>query len=179
MSDGTYGAPRIRAELADVDGVRVNIKWIARLMRNAGIAGVSRRRFVVTTTKDATAPKSPDLVEREFKADAPNKLWVADITYIPSWAGRAERASACASRSCSAYTSAIRMGRCIRADSRSASTARTSASPSCPDGSGSRPSRTHSAKRTSSGANWSSEPNFSVQLSPPTVTRRTSSPGYS
>jgi putative transposase len=87
MSDGTYGAPRIRAELADVDGLRVNIKRIARLMRNAGIAGVSRRRFVVTTTRDAAAPKSPDLVAREFKADAPNKLWVADITYIPIWAG--------------------------------------------------------------------------------------------
>ena len=87
MSDGTYGGPRIRAELADVDGLRVNIKRIARLMRNAGIAGVSRRRFVVTTTRDAAAPKSPDLVAREFKADAPNKLWVADITYIPTWAG--------------------------------------------------------------------------------------------
>ena len=78
---------RIRAELADVDGVRVNIKRIARLMRKARIAGVSRRRFVVTTTSDPTAPKSPDLVDRAFKADAPNKLWVADITYIPTWAG--------------------------------------------------------------------------------------------
>ena len=87
MSDGTYGAPRIRAELADVDSLRVNIKRIARLMRNAGIAGVSRRRFVVTTMRDGAAPKSPDLVSREFKADAPNKLWVADITYIPTWAG--------------------------------------------------------------------------------------------
>jgi putative transposase len=87
MSDGSYGAPKIRAELADVDGQRVNIKRIARLMRKAGIAGVSRRRFVVTTTRDVTAQKSPDLVGRQFKADAPNKLWVADITYVPTWAG--------------------------------------------------------------------------------------------
>ena len=87
MSDGTYGAPRIRAELADIDGIHVGLKRVARLMRNAGIAGVSRRRFVVTTTQDGAAPKSPDLVDRDFRADAPNKLWVADITYVPTWAG--------------------------------------------------------------------------------------------
>jgi putative transposase len=86
MSHGTYGAPRIRAELADVDGIRVNIKRISRLMRKAGIAGVSRRRFVVTTVRDGDSP-SPDLVGRQFKADGPNKLWVADITYVPTWAG--------------------------------------------------------------------------------------------
>lgn len=86
MSDGTYGAPRVGAELADVDGLRVGIKRIARLMRKAGIAGVSRRRFCVTTTRDG-APASPDLVERKFEADGPNKLWVADITYVPTWAG--------------------------------------------------------------------------------------------
>ncbi len=86
MSDGTYGAPRIRAELAEVDGLHVGIKRIARLMRNAGIVGVSRRRFCVTTTRDG-APVSPDLVARKFEADGPNKLWVADITYVPTWAG--------------------------------------------------------------------------------------------
>ncbi len=86
MSDGTYGAPRIRAELAEVDGIRVGIRHVARLMRKAGIAGVSRRRFCVTTTRDSR-PASPDLVERKFEADGPNKLWVADITYVPTWAG--------------------------------------------------------------------------------------------
>ncbi len=86
MSHGTYGAPRIRAELAEVDGIRANIKRIARLMRKAGIAGVSRRRFVVTTVRDGTHP-SPDLVGRQFKAEGPNQLWVADITYVPTWAG--------------------------------------------------------------------------------------------
>lgn len=86
MSDGTYGAPRIRAELADVDGRRVGVRHIARLMRKVGIAGVSRRRFCVTTTRDGS-PASPDLVDRHFEADGPNKLWVADITYVPTWAG--------------------------------------------------------------------------------------------
>jgi len=86
MSDGTYGAPRIRAELAEVDRRKVGIRRITRLMRNAGLAGVSRRHFCVTTTRDGR-PASPDLVERKFEADRPNKLWVADITYIPTWAG--------------------------------------------------------------------------------------------
>jgi putative transposase len=86
MSDGTYGAPRIRAELADVDGRQVGIRHIARLMRKAGIANVSRRRFCVTTTRDG-APASPDLVARKFDADGPNELWVADITYVPTSAG--------------------------------------------------------------------------------------------
>jgi putative transposase len=85
MSDGTYGAPRIRAELADVDKLTVGIRRISRLMRKARIAGVSRRRFCVTTKQDGS-PASPDLVERAFEADGPNKLWVADITYVPTWA---------------------------------------------------------------------------------------------
>lgn len=85
-SDGTYGAPRIRAEMVDVDGLRIGIRRVARLMRKASIAGVSRRRFCITTIRDGSSA-SPDLVERKFLADAPNKLWVADITYIPTWAG--------------------------------------------------------------------------------------------
>jgi putative transposase len=86
MSDGTYGAPRIRAELVEVDGLTIGVRHVARLMRKARIAGVSRRRFCVTTTRDGS-PASPDLVERKFQADGPNKLWVADITYVPTWAG--------------------------------------------------------------------------------------------
>jgi putative transposase len=86
MSDGTYGAPKIRAELAHTDRRRVGIRHVSRLMRKAGIRGVSRRRFCVTTTRDGS-PAKPDLVERKFQADGPNKLWVADITYIPTWAG--------------------------------------------------------------------------------------------
>lgn len=86
MSDGTYGAPRIRAELADVDGLWVGIRHVSRLMRKARIAGVSRRHYCVTTRQDGS-PASPDLVARAFKADGPNKLWVADITYVPTWVG--------------------------------------------------------------------------------------------
>jgi len=84
-SHGTYGAPRIHAELAE-SGVRTGRKRIARLMRQAGIVGVSRRRFVVTTRRDG-GRQAPDLVDRTFVADAPNVLWVADITYIPTWSG--------------------------------------------------------------------------------------------
>ncbi len=87
MSRGTYGAPRVQAELADVDGLQIGIRRIARLMRNAGIAGVSRRRFCTTTLRDPNAAPAPDLVDRAFRADGPDKLWVADITYIPTWAG--------------------------------------------------------------------------------------------
>ena len=86
-SDATYGMPRIRAELVE-QGVRVGGKRIARLMRAAELRGVSKRRgFVVTTQRDAKQRPAPDLVKREFKADGPNQLWVADMTYVPTWAG--------------------------------------------------------------------------------------------
>jgi putative transposase len=85
-SRGTYGAPRIHAELA-AEGRHVGRKRVARLMRGAGLAGISRRRRVRTTVRDQRARPAPDLVERNFAADAPDRLWVADITYIPTWAG--------------------------------------------------------------------------------------------
>ena len=62
-------------------------KRIARLMRRAGLRGISRRKGTRTTVRDARARAVPDLVERDFTADAPDRLWVADITYIPTWAG--------------------------------------------------------------------------------------------
>src|SRR5271154_7143182 len=67
-------------------GIRVDCKRVARLMMKAGLAGVSRRKFVVTTVKDG-GRQAPELVERNFTAVAPDRLWVADITYIPTWAG--------------------------------------------------------------------------------------------
>jgi putative transposase len=86
-SDATYGMPRVRAELID-QGVSVSRQRVARLMRAAHICGVSRRRaFVVTTRRDKDQQPAPDLVKREFKADRPNQLWVADMTYVPTWAG--------------------------------------------------------------------------------------------
>ena len=85
-SRGTYGAPRVQAELG-AEGVHVGRKRVARLMRAAGLAGVSRRQGPRTTTRSPTARPAPDLVERDFSAPAPDRLWVADITYIPTWAG--------------------------------------------------------------------------------------------
>ena len=85
----TYGAPRIHAELADEHTVRVGRKRVARLMRELGIAGVSRRskKRVKTTIPAKDAPAAPDLVRREFRALGPDRLWVADIKYVPSWQG--------------------------------------------------------------------------------------------
>ena len=86
-SRDTYGSPNIHAELADDHGIRVGRKRVARLMRAAGLKGATLRRFVVTTTSDPQARKPVDLVERNFYATAPDRLWVADITYIPTWSG--------------------------------------------------------------------------------------------
>lgn len=84
----TYGAPRIHAELAAEHGIRVGRKRVARLMRRLGIEGVSRRgKRRRTTVADAAAAPAPDLVERRFEAAAPNVLWLADITYIPTYEG--------------------------------------------------------------------------------------------
>jgi putative transposase len=86
-SRGTYGAPRVHAELAE-DGIRVGRKRVARLMRGQGLAGVSRRRWRVgCTQRDTAAALAPDLVSREFVADRPDELWVADVTYVPTLAG--------------------------------------------------------------------------------------------
>jgi putative transposase len=86
-SRGTYGAPRVRAELADAHGVRCSRRRVARLMRGAGLAGCHRRRAVRTTRRDAAAAPAPDLVGRCFAAAAPDRLWTADITYLPTLAG--------------------------------------------------------------------------------------------
>jgi hypothetical protein len=85
-SRGTYGERRVHAELAAL-GIHVGRKRIARLMRALGLAGVSRRKHPTTTTRDQDARPAPDLVDRNFTAPGPNQLWVADITYIPTWAG--------------------------------------------------------------------------------------------
>jgi putative transposase len=86
-SRGTYGAPRIHAELAEVYKIPCGRKRVARLMRAAGLVGVCRRRAVRTTRREEAAAVSDDLVRRAFTASAPNRLWVADITYLPTWQG--------------------------------------------------------------------------------------------
>jgi putative transposase len=85
-SRATYGAPMIHAELLE-SGWRVNHKRVARLMRLAGIVGVTRRKGRGTTRRDPAARPAPDLVDRTFVAERPDQLWVADITYIPTWSG--------------------------------------------------------------------------------------------
>ena len=86
-SDETYGMPRIRAALADV-GVIASRKGIARLMRAMRIQGVSRRRaWCVTTQRNQRQRPAPDLVKRVFVAQDINELWVADMTYVPTWEG--------------------------------------------------------------------------------------------
>jgi putative transposase len=86
-SHHTYGMPRVRAELID-QGLAVSRKRVARLMRTSGIRGISRRRgFTVTTRSSRHDAKAPDLVQRKFEADGANQLWVADMTYVPTWAG--------------------------------------------------------------------------------------------
>src|ERR1700676_1433746 len=88
-SHQTYGAPRIQLELADEHGVHVGRKRGARLMRQLGGQGSSGRegKRPRTTRPDAKAPPAPDLVERRFVAEAPNRLWLADITYVPTLEG--------------------------------------------------------------------------------------------
>jgi len=85
-SRGTYGVPRIHAEL-EAEGIRVSRKRVGRLMREAGLQGVHRRRAPRTTVRNPEARPAPDLVQREFRAEGPNRLWVADITYVPTWEG--------------------------------------------------------------------------------------------
>ena len=86
FSRHTYGRPRMYAELRD-EGWRVNHKRVGRLMALAGLQGASRRKKWRTTKRAKAARPAPDLVDRDFAADRPDKLWVADITYLPTWSG--------------------------------------------------------------------------------------------
>lgn len=94
-SRGIYGMPKIQRELRDAGDAQFDVRWarvgqhrVARLMREAGLRGVSRRRaFTVTTERTGEARPAPDLVNRQFVASGPNALWVSDVTYVPTWAG--------------------------------------------------------------------------------------------
>jgi transposase InsO family protein len=80
--DGTYGAPRVTAELHD-DGQRINHKKVARVMRRHHLRGLRLRRRVQTTIADPAAAKAPDLIGRDFTASGVNQRYVGDITYLP------------------------------------------------------------------------------------------------
>jgi len=87
QSRATYGAPRIHAELA-ATACRVGRKRVARLMRQAGLAGCARRRQIVrTTVTDPEALPAPNVVARQFAVPALDRLWVGDITYVPTVEG--------------------------------------------------------------------------------------------
>ena len=84
---GVYGAPRIHADLRLAHGVRVSRKRVERLMRAAGISGLVRRKRGRTTIRVPGVRVADDLVERRFRPDAPNVLWIADVTYLRTWEG--------------------------------------------------------------------------------------------
>jgi putative transposase len=86
-SDGSYGVPRVHAELR-AQGIRISRRRVARLMRELGLEGVSRRKRRSTTT-GGERPAAPDLIERRFfdHATGPDQVWYADITYVPTWQG--------------------------------------------------------------------------------------------
>jgi putative transposase len=86
-SGGTYGAPRVHAELRLQYGLRVGRKRVERLMVKAGLQGIPVPRKTRTTVRLQGVRCAPDLVERDFNPSAPDRLWCADITYLPSWEG--------------------------------------------------------------------------------------------
>src|ERR671913_218709 len=82
-----YGSPRIHAELRLAHGIRVSRKRVERLMREAGISGLVARKRGRTTISVPGVRVADDLVERRFRPEAPNVLWIADLTYLRTWEG--------------------------------------------------------------------------------------------
>ena len=94
LGRGLYGVRKVHAQLrrdGGVDGRPVSRRQVERLMRAAGLQGARRGRKFITTRPDAAAAarRPPDLVQRDFTAAAPNRLWLVDFTYVPTWAGMA------------------------------------------------------------------------------------------
>lgn len=85
-SRGTYGSPRVHAELAR-RGIQTSRERVARLMRRAGLAGRIRRRFKVTTDSNHRRPVAPNRLQRGFRASSSDEVWCADITFIPTASG--------------------------------------------------------------------------------------------
>src|SRR5439155_6131702 len=81
-----YGVRKVWRQLHR-EGIPVGRDRVARLMRQAGLQGVRRGKKHRTTRRDEKAARPPDLVERDFTAEAPNRLWLADITYVRTWTG--------------------------------------------------------------------------------------------
>ena len=82
-----YGSPRIWADLILDDGERIGRKRVERLMRQAGLSGLVTKRWKSTTVRVPGVRVCEDLLDRDFAAGAPNRCWVADITYLRTWEG--------------------------------------------------------------------------------------------
>jgi putative transposase len=109
-SEGSYGWPRVHAELRR-RGVRVSRKRVARLMRQMGLSGLLVRRRGNTTIRVPGVRPAPDLVARDFNPPAPNRLWAADLTEVPTWEGKLYLAAVidCYSRRCVGWAMADHM----------------------------------------------------------------------
>jgi putative transposase len=110
QSEGSYGWPRIHAELRR-RGVRVSRKRVARLMRQAGLSGLLVRRGGKTTIRVPGVRPAPDLVARDFNPTEPNRLWAADLTEVSTWEGTLYLAAIidCYSRRCVGWAMAEHM----------------------------------------------------------------------
>jgi len=84
---GVYGSPRIWADLVLDDGERIGRKRVERLMRQAGLSGLITKNYKATTVRVPGVRVAEDLLDRDFAAAAPNRCWVADITYLRTWEG--------------------------------------------------------------------------------------------
>jgi len=82
---GVYGSPRIWADLVLDDGERIGRKRVERLMRQAGLSGLITKKYKATTVRVPGVRVADDLLDRDFRAEAPNQRWVADITYLRTW----------------------------------------------------------------------------------------------
>lgn len=82
-----YGRRKMKGALRREHGLVVDKDRIARLMRELGIRGATRTKTTITTRSDRSSPRAPDLVNRRFRAERPNQLWVCDFTYVPTWSG--------------------------------------------------------------------------------------------
>ncbi len=88
LGRGISGARKIW-RLLRREGIAVARCTVERLMRQQGLRGIRRGKQFVTTRSDSTAPRPADHVQRCFRADRPNELWVVDFTYVPTWSGMA------------------------------------------------------------------------------------------
>ena len=86
-NNSNYGSPRIWNDLNNVQGIRCSGNRVAKVMREAGIVAVQKRKFRLTTNSNHDYPVWPNILERNFTVDRPNAVWVSDITYIWTWEG--------------------------------------------------------------------------------------------